>query len=204
MKHVLLILFFLTPHFLQASAQFQWSEDKELHNKVSFIKHEEESKPFGAYLIMNINYSPVKKLFSVLDKSLGNGLDKKNARTEAHITVVTPPEYDQTLKGLVTIQEIHQLAESMKIQEFTFTPVCIGKAQFKKMSTYYLVVYSRKLLVLRKKIYDLFKKRGGNTSLFDPNLFYPHITIGYTDKDLHMGPHGVKKGINSCWGRVLK
>lgn len=203
MKQVLFAIFLVFPAFLDASPQFQWRLDQDLHKKVAFIRHQED-KPFGSYLIMNINYSPIKKLFTYLDKHLSGGLNKKNARSEAHITVVTPPEYDQVLKGVISIQEIHNLAESMKIQDFDFTAMCIGEGKFKESYTYYLVVHSRKLLELRKKIFDLFKKRGGNASQFDPNLFYPHITIGYTDKDLHLGPHNVKKGINSCWGRVLK
>ena len=203
MKRTLFAILLIFPTFLDAKAKFEWKEAKELHSKVRFIAHEVQ-KPYGQYLIMNINFSPVKNLFLELDQHLGSTLNKKQARTEAHITVITPPEFDLVLGKVLTIQEINKLALKMEIQEFDIKVICVGKGDYKKDSTYYLVVRSRKLKDLRKRIFDLYKKKGGDASQFDPNLFYPHITIGYTKKDLHLGPHGVKKGINSCWGKVIK
>lgn len=201
MKSILFAIIFLFPTFLTAEPKFNWKIQDEVYKVVPFISHE-IPKPYGQYLIMNVNFAPVKKLFSSLDKYLAGALNKKAARTEAHITVITPPEFDSVLSKVLTIKDINKLALEMKIQSFDFKVMCVGRASFKKDSTYFLVVRSRKLQDLRKRIFDLYKKKGGEPSQFDPNLFYPHITIGYTNKDLHLGPHGVKKGINSCWGKV--
>lgn len=198
-----LILFLVISSSVFAGEKFEWKIDQSIFEKQSFVPHV-ENKPFGRYLIMDIKFPPVKNLFKSLDKHLGGKLSKKNARTEAHITTITPPEFDKVLSSVLTIEEINQLALDMKIQEADFTIMCVGKGSFKKDDTYYLVVVSRKLKEIRKRIYDLYKSKGGEPSKFDPELFYPHITIGYTNKDLHLGPHGVKKGLNSCWGKVVK
>ncbi len=196
-----LFFFLLSIPKSYSSEKFTWKLDLEVFKKEAFITHTED-KPFGSYLGMNIHFKPIKSLFKNLDQFLKGSLNKKQARSEAHITIITPPEYDNVLKEHISIQEINEIARSHSIQQSKFTPVCIGRGEFKKAKTYYLVVRSMALLKIRRKIFELFKSRGGKTSQFDPNLFYPHITIGYTDGDLHMGPHGVKKGINSCFGKI--
>ncbi|MFT6069881.1 MAG: nucleoside-diphosphate-sugar epimerase/2'-5' RNA ligase [Bacteriovoracaceae bacterium] len=184
-----------------STEKFTWVLDNEVFKREAFVAHTED-KPFGSYLGMNIHFKPVKSLFKNLDQFLKGRLNKKKARSEAHITVITPPEYDNVLKEHISIEEINEIAKTNSIQESQFTPVCIGRGEFKTAKTYYIVVRSMALLKIRRKIFEVFKSRGGNTSQFDPNLFYPHITIGYTEGDLHMGPHGVKKGINSCFGKI--
>ena len=194
-----LILFFLI--FSQSLFAQDFKISKEVFKSVPFIKHE-GSGQFGSYLAMNINFSPVKSLFLDLDDSLGGTLNKRNARKEAHITVVTPVEFFQVLKKYIDIKEISALAKREKIQEAAYKMLCVGKGTFKKDETYFIVVESEKLIEIRKKIQKLYINRGGEASKFDPLLFYPHITIGYTKKDLHLGPHGVRKGPNSCWKKI--
>jgi len=188
---------------IYSETKFSWQIDPSIHKNVPFIKHE-SSKPFGNYVAMNIHFNPVKDLFKKLDVFMKGKLSKKNARTEAHITIITPPEFDFVLSKHLSIQELTNLAKEMNIQDSKFTIICVGKGDYKEDSTFFLVVRSRKLKDYRKRVFDLYKKKGGDASKFDPNLFYPHITIGYTNKDLHLGPHGVKKGINSCWGKTVK
>ena len=195
------LLIFLGIDQAYSGQKFSWSLDKTIFEKQPFISHTEDI-PFGSYLVMNINFKPVKELFKSLDDFLDGSLDKKKARKEAHITIITPPEYDKVLKKYISIKEITKLAQSSSLQDMKFTPLCIGRGEFEKSRTYYLVVRSIGFLKLRKKIFELYKSRGGEASQFDPNLFYPHITIGYTGGDLHLSPHGVKKGINSCFGKI--
>lgn len=196
-----LVFLFLGIDQGESASRFSWNLDKEIFKKEQFISHVEE-KPFGSYLIMNINFKSVKKLFISLDGFLNGSLNKKKARSEAHITIITPPEYDNILKKYISIDEINKIALESDLQNSQFKPLCIGKGEFEGRQTYYLVVRSIGLLKIRKKIFELYKSRGGNPSQFDPNLFYPHITIGYTNSDLHLGPHGVKKGVNSCYGKI--
>lgn len=171
-------------------------------SKVNFITHTGTGE-FSSYLGMNIKFEPIKDLFFQLDKHLGGRLNKKNARTEAHITVITPVEYFRVLKEKISMAEINDLALKAKIQDVNFKVECLGQGKAivknKFHETYYVVVSSPKIVQLREKVFEIFKERGGNTSQFDPHLFYPHITVGYTHKDLHLGPNGVKKGLNSCY-----
>lgn len=179
--------------------------NKEIFKTMPFITHT-SSQPFGSYLAMNIHFSSVKAVFNQLDSFLKKNdqqtLNKKKARTEAHITVITPPEFDFILKKYVTIDEINEVAQKFMIQNSKFDIVCLGEGFFQnknmKMKTYYLVVFSEDLLKVRKKIQQLFINRGGERKAFDPERFHPHITIGYTHKDLHLGPHKVKKNSETC------
>lgn len=181
------------------------SLDRDIFREVEFVPHE-SARPYGSYLAMNIYFPPVKAFFELLDRRLSGQLNKENARTEAHITVITPPEYDFVLSEKLSIQEIGKIAEEEQIQSSVFKVICLGKAEAvvnqSLEQTYYLVVQAPWLVRIRQKIFDEFKRRGGNVSQFDPHLFYPHITIGYTQDDLHLGPHGVKKGEQSCLFKV--
>jgi 2'-5' RNA ligase len=162
-----------------------------------FIPHIEE-KPMQAYLAMNLPYAPYEKLYKQLEKA--EGLELKN-RGEAHITVVTPIEYDKALKKHLSIAEIHKIAEEAKIQQATYTPVCIGRGQKdisgKIEKTYYVVVESPDLIELRGKIEEAYVKNGGRAQDFVPEKFMPHVTLGYTARDLHH-EDGVRKNSTSC------
>ncbi|PCI39724.1 MAG: hypothetical protein COB53_02860 [Elusimicrobia bacterium] len=171
-----------------------------LWDEVKAVRHTEKH-PFGSYLARSVNFEAAQGLFRQLDKRLGNALDKQGARTEAHITVITPVEYDTVLKTHVPIAEIHEIASELKIQEAAFQAICMGRARSAdgKRATYFLVVESKPLRGLRAEVFRRYRARGGEPSRFDPEHWYPHITIGYTDGDLHQQIDGVMKGRNACW-----
>lgn len=165
--------------------------------KAEFIPHTEE-KPMKAYLAMNLPYPPYQTLFEQVQKAEGVTLQN---RGEAHITVVTPIEYDKVLKRHLSIAEIHKIAEEAKIQDMEFTPVCIGRGE-KEISgklekTYFVVVYSSALIDLRGKIEEAYVKNGGKPQDFVPEKFLPHVTLGFTARDLHY-EDGVNKNKTSC------
>ncbi len=174
-------------------------DSKALHNEdIPFLGHHAD-KPFGSYLTLEVHYAPVKKLLSQLESDVGL---LKN-RGEAHITVITPVEFDRVLKPAgVTIQEINEIALEAKIQASKFTPVCVGAGSAtidgKLEKTYFMVVKSPELLAIRKKVADLYDSKDADPARFDPDHFYPHITLGYTWDDLHEQPHDVFKGIRAC------
>lgn len=176
---------------------------REIFRKVPFVSNTADGR-YGSYLAQNIFFPPVKGLFYRLDERLGGKLNKRKARIEAHITAITPIEYRDILQHHISIHEINDIALRMGIQSSRFEIVCLGKASTiknnKKESTYYLVVKSPNLLRIRRAIHNRFKDRNhkGEASKFDPNHFYPHITIGYTFDDLHLDQDKVFKGINSC------
>lgn len=152
--------------------------------------------PFGSYLTLDLNYTEYQKIYLELKKTYPH----LKTRGEAHITVLTPVEYHQILSDKLSIQEIYQLANELNIQKASFEVLCLGQGRKeikgKTESTFYLVIKSKDLLDLRKKILDLYLNKGGEKS-FEPTKYYPHITIGFTLRDLHESD-GVIKNTNSC------
>ena len=193
MKSIILLL--CTCIYSNLSAHEDWniknlSIEKTLTS--DFIKHEDQSP----YLIYNLNYEPFKEFFNKVDQYTYVNL--KN-RGEAHITVITPIEYKDDLEKYISIKEINDLAVSMNIQKSSYKPICMGKGSKvdneKYLETYFIVAESEDLLNIRKAIGKLYTDRGGKK--FDPNHFYPHITLGFTDRDLHEAD-GVIKNQKAC------
>jgi 2'-5' RNA ligase len=158
----------------------------------SFIKHEDQAP----YLSFNLNYEPFKIFFERADYFTYRAL--KN-RGEAHITVITPPEFQDDIEKFVSIKEINEIAEKGHIQKSAYKPICMGKGSIvdkeKYLESYFIVVESEDLLNIRKEIAKLYKSRGGNK--FDPLHFSPHITLGFTDRDL-FETDGIIKNAKSC------
>ncbi|OMJ18736.1 hypothetical protein AYI70_g5178 [Smittium culicis] len=198
---------------------FGLSKDIYKADKLEFIKHEGD-EAFGKYLAMNIPYQPVKNLFDAVNKTIGN--DKlNNPGSEAHITIITPPEYEFVLKKAgVTIEEVNDIAQRAKIQKAKFEAFCLGRSCVEesalrdrgsssrfsdsdRLCTYFIVVKdtNKDLLRIRKRIFDLYVSKGGERSWFDPKAFWPHITIGFDIRDFHI-QDGIFKGSNSCMSRL--
>jgi 2'-5' RNA ligase len=120
-------------------------------------------------------------------------------RGETHITVVTPPEWE-TLSKKVEPAEIDGLAQKLGMQNISYEPVCVGLGQKdqkdQKLQTYFVVVKSPGLLEIRQKLEDLYRERGG-TGSFEAMHFHPHITLGFSERDL-FEQDGVIKDESSC------
>lgn len=168
------------------------------NSKREMPSHQGEGR-FSSYLSMDINYNPVKELFSKLEKKLEVKL--KN-RGEAHITVVTPVEYFDVLKEHISITEIENIARESKLQSSKFSITCLGEGKFKDLRTYYIVVKSQEIMDIRVKIEKLFLSRGGKKDSFSAKKYYPHITLGFTKRDLHESD-GVIKDDESCRFELL-
>ena len=151
-----------------------------------------------SWLGMNLKTEPFTKLKTQVEYLVGK---KLNSRGEAHVTVVTPVEYDRALAAKISMAEIDALALKMKIQETSFRPVCIGRGttmlERNPEETYYVVLSSEGLFKIRGEIAKLYASRGGKPQDFNPDLFYPHVTLGYTKRDLHY-EDGVIKDERSC------
>lgn len=163
----------------------------------AFVSHRGEGK-YSSYLMQDINYLPVQQLFEQLEVRLQRSL---KSRGEAHITTITPVEYFQVLKPYLSIAQVEAIALKANIQAADFTVVCVGRGEVKTaqrvMHTYYVVVESEALLRIRRQIFQAFVDNGGDKKAFDPDKFYPHITLGFTDRDLHLSD-GVVKDKTSC------
>lgn len=207
MKKILFICFcfsvFVDILVCSKSVAADWSNNKPLdiskqvynNKKLPFIPHVGKGR-FDNYLAMTINYDAIKPLFLQLEKRLGKKL--KN-RGEAHITVVTPVEYHQILKPFLSMEAINHLAKD--IQRMSFSVICVGafETQIKHQNeqTYYVVVKSDDFMLVRQRILKAFVDAGANEKDFKVNAFYPHITVGFSARDLHLSD-GAKKGDGSC------
>lgn len=186
-----------------AKTEARFKLSSEINQPAPFISHVDSTD--GYWLGRNVNYLAVKAIYQQLQKRLP-ALQLKT-RGDAHITVITPPEYKNILKPYLTPKEIDQIAKQMNIQASEFTPVCLGRGQKletngKAMQTYFIVVKSLALLKLRQKIYEEYVAKGGVPSRFDPQHFTPHITVGFTNRDLFESD-GVYKQANACISKLV-
>jgi hypothetical protein len=167
------------------------------------------SEPFvhhDSYLSMALPYSAYSLLFEDVQKNVSSR--QLINRGEAHITVLTPPEF-AVLKSKVTMAEIDDLANKMGIQQSKIEPICIGRGQATidgvDQQTYFVVVAAENLLSLREQLALLFTSRGGSLAAasgipadgFVASHFLPHVTIGFTKADL-FEQQGVVKDRTSC------
>lgn len=164
------------------------------------------SKTFESHenwLALNLDEKPAELIRRHIDNQTAStestsGQPPKTAlkhRGEAHITILTPPEFN-LLKDKLTMKEIEAIAQAQGLQISQWTPVCLGRGQHKNESTYYVVVQSQDLFMIRQAISREYIARAGRNN-FAADHFYPHITIGFTDRDLHEAD-GVIKDKNSC------
>ncbi len=150
---------------------------------------------YDNFMVMNVKYAPIQSLRSQLETALGIKLDylkKMNPNGEAHVTVITPVEFDKILKlapAKLTLQEINDIAQSYDIQESKLNILGMGSGKKiidgKIEETYFVIVDSLELRNIRQQVYYKFLRRGGDAKAFDPTWFFPHITVGYTKRDLH-------------------
>lgn len=200
--YFLLLYFFLIPVFTTPlwSHDITYELDPEVHrtSDIPFQVHEGHA-PLSHYLSMEIPFAPIAHLRSQIEKSHSQ---KLKHRGEAHITIITPVEYTQVLKEKISIHEINQIAMNAHVQSSKFNILCLGEGKAKQASTFYVIVSSTELLNLRVAIHQLFISRGGNPSAFNPHHYYPHITVGYTERDLHEAD-GIIKNKNTCIGTII-
>jgi hypothetical protein len=122
------------------------------------------------------NFTPALKR---AEEHAGSGL---LTRGEAHLTVLTPPEY-MRIEGKLR----KKILSEMKTADGDLKAVCIGRGQAElngKMEyAYYVVVDAPAIRAIRQKYH-----------LVD---FYPHITLGFSKRDLHF-EDGVRKDKTTC------
>lgn len=192
------LILFLSLTTLPLWAQtYTMSRDTLNGSLMNFISHQGPG-PFDTYLTMEIPFAPVKRLYKDLSNRLGANLI---TRGEAHITVVTPPEFNNELKAYISMDEIDAIAKDMNIQGAQFSIKCLGSGSLlidgKLEKTFYIVVESKDLLKIRNKILETIQGEGGSPTLFKPERFFPHITVGYSKRDLH-DSDGIFKDASTC------
>ncbi|KAJ1725507.1 hypothetical protein LPJ53_000322 [Coemansia erecta] len=180
-------------------------------SNIPFLNHS-TPKPFQSYLQQTLDYTHFSDLFAAINATVGT----LQTRGEAHVTVVTPPEFDRALKPAgVTIKEIEEIALRNNIQKARLMPVCLGrfngtlpnpskaesdKGAFILFSLVVADVYGD-LVNIRREVFKLYRSKGGQGALFQPEGFWPHITIGFDRRDLFI-EDGLYKGSNYCYAPI--
>ena len=89
-------------------------------------------------------------------------------------------------------------ANIKSLQEARLSILGIGSAKGivngKEAETFFVIVDSAQLRNIRQQIFYAFTRAGGDRGSFDPTWFFPHITIGYIETDLHES-NGVLKNL---------
>jgi len=178
-----------------ADRKLDLSDDIYKNEQVEFMAH-------SNYVAINLNFTPVEGLLNQLKEE---SKLKLQSRGEAHITLITPIEFNKALAEKLKIGELNELAKEMDIQDSPFEVICLGRGEKvisnEKESNFFVVIKSDKLFEYRKKVEELFIKKGGKEGLFLPDHFYPHITVGFTKRDLHEND-GVIKDAKSCYASL--
>lgn len=156
---------------------------------VEFVPHTGTAR-YASYLAMNLPHTPVATLQRRLETEFETSLI---SRGEAHITVITPPEYVR-LRPYVSMVTINRLAGPL-LQTTSFRVLCLGRSQASlngtRHSTYFLVVDSPGLLNIRRQIAAAYREAGGSAPAFTED-YHPHITIGFTKRDLYANDGAIK------------
>jgi hypothetical protein len=159
-------------------------------SKIDFIPHVGDPKKFLSYMSLELSYPQSEIAFNHLNSLHGPLIN----RAEAHLTIVTPPEFNNILSPLITMEELNTIALSMNVQSSTIKPICVGKGTKmetnpaakmvgKDSSVWYVVVESEDVISIRDAIWKVFVERGGEASSFDPRNIWPHVTLGFQEKD---------------------
>lgn len=165
----------------------------------------DDASPDAYYFAQKIPFSPIDQLRTELEELTEQRLKH---RGEAHITVITPPEYRQVLSEFLTMQEIHHLAYAFGLQDSPFHIACLGRGVLRNKNeeiekkTYFLLIESPRLIEFREKIQIIYEQRGGVPGGFLAHQYFPHITVGFTHRDLHESD-GVIKNPKTCWARAI-
>lgn len=173
-----------------------------------FIEHSGPGQ-WDNSLAMNLPYAPAMNARLDISALLGLRLDcfkGWDPRGEAHITVITPVEYWDVLRQKLSMAEINAIALDCGIQSSDVKLLGIGSGRAvlngKEEETFFIIAESRNLRRIRREIARRFVEKGGLPGLFYPETFYPHITLGYTLRDLHIQDGVIKDAAHSLDKRL--
>ncbi|KAI9469042.1 MAG: hypothetical protein EXX96DRAFT_590237 [Benjaminiella poitrasii] len=144
--------------------------DKRILNTkhVPFIEHPDGN---SSWLGITFDFQYVKPIFDLVNSTEEKPLLN---RGEAHATVISPPEFAVLAKADITVDQMNEVAISHAIQSSKVDIVCLGKEdvviQGQQRIVYQIIIKSKDLIKIRKRLFQLYVEKGGNTSLFDPNV----------------------------------
>ena len=173
-------------------------------SRAAFDASNEIFEAHPTYLALN---TPAKPVRGLLELVMARENLRLKSRGELHVTVISPPEFAQFSVVRMSMRNIEVVADKLQLEDADLDPLCLGMGQAlvegKLERTYFIVLRSENLVRIRAKILSeaLAKANDGQRASlaqgFDPDHFYPHITVGYTREDLHE-QQGVIKDRTSC------
>lgn len=147
-------------------------------SRPAFISHED-------WFAIPLVFAPVAKLRAELEKRTGKTLLH---RGEAHLTLITPPEW-AILSQVLRMKDVEALAAKKKVQERPFTVRCVKKVTATLAGateeSWFIAVSAPELLDFRKDVWRLYMVKGGPSDDFNWRRWAPHITVGFTKRDLY-------------------
>ncbi len=183
-----------TPIELGIEADFKQS------SKQTFVQHRQ---PYT--LAIDLPNEPYEHLRLKLQQSLGFPLRRFEGwkqTGESHLTVVTPPEYNQVLSRFLSEDEIDGIAKSLELQQSDIVGLGLGTGQVtvqgEVQQTFFLIADSSKARQVRHAIHQAYVSKGGRASDWDPSWYFPHVTVGFTHSDIHEH-QGLLKSIKHSW-----
>jgi 2'-5' RNA ligase len=206
MKKSLFILLFLSISAFAAEPARELSLSKEIlsNGTLPFVSHHGRGR-FDNTLALNVVYAPIQALRRPIEEGVGRRLKfltSWKSDGEAHVTVITPPEFSEVLSPYLTMEEIEKIAQKDRIQESELIVLGLGSGKAildgEEEETYFVIVDSENLRKIRHDVYRAFLEKGGSPNAWDPTWWFPHITIGFTRRDLHEAD-GVIKNIRQSW-----
>lgn len=160
--------------------------------QMEFLTHVGAPDSMANSLALNVEYEQVQELRSLIESEIGRELKFFTGwaqEGEAHVTTINPVEFRSVLRFHLSMERINQIARDEDIQSSDLQIMGIGSGEREingsLEETFYLIVDSAKLRKIRYLIYQEFVSNGGDPKAFDPTWFFPHITIGFTERDIH-------------------
>lgn len=181
--------------FIEANSEVKTINIKWSGDEKGAIKAHKKPGPFGSYVSLDLPFESFKSVYDQLKVDYVN----LKSRGEAHITLVTPVEFHCLFKPAGTSidqieKSIHEYLKSHP-DMLKFELDSIGSHQRDELETFFIIVKSDDFLRLRKQL-ELLPNQG-----FVADKFYPHVTLGFTDRDLHSSDGVIKDNEHSRDGR---
>lgn len=122
--------------------------------------------------------APVKRLHVRL---LQDYPEAKYLPEDPKMKVMTPFEYKR-LRKVLSLDEIHEIAERSFLQNSRFTVRCIGKDYGKALGEeFFILVDSNDVIRYRLRLLNAYLEKGGAVDNFYPTEFSPFIPLAQTD-----------------------
>lgn len=100
------------------------------------------------------------------------------------------------------MKEVNKIAENLDLQSSAFNVLGVGhEATETGLQTFFSYRSIRSPLNVRRAVQSEYIKHGGNEGVFIPERFYPHITIGFTVRDLFESDGIIKDAAHSLDSR---